>query len=142
MAFYLLGAITFVVSLAFPGDLFDRYLLAYIPFLIVFVVRTSGEWGRAAWTYSLLALTLLATFTVLAIWQAATWMEQRTGQVRAGWNWTHLGHNDSESYLVDDVIADGFRLERDFPYTCRLCGFTTRDVLAQSRADMPPLPPN
>jgi hypothetical protein len=31
-------------------------------------------------------------------------------------------------------------VEKRFPYTCRLCGFTTRNVLAQARKDMPPVP--
>jgi hypothetical protein len=148
--FYLLGAAIFVICLAFPGDMFDRYLLGFIPFVILFVVRGSKEWDRTAWIYSLVAFTLLATFTVLAKadhmdqerarWEAGYWMEARTGAVRVGWNWDHWGHNDSETYHVSGVQEDGFRVEQRFPYTCRLCGFTTRYAFAESRTDMPPLP--
>jgi len=147
---YLFGALMFVVSLAFPGDLFDRYTLGFVPFFILFVVRGSSEWGRRAWIYSLAALAIVGVFSVLANadymdhnstrWRAAHWMEARVGAVGAGWNWDHWGHQDSDTYRILDIPIDGFRTERQFPYTCRLCGFTTRYVLAQSRADMPPLP--
>ena len=93
---------------------------------------------------------MLVAFSVLAQadnvehnntrWEAGRWMEARTGAVRVGWNWDHWGHQDSETYAVSDVPIDGFRVDRVFPYTSRLSGFTTRYVLAQSRADMPPLP--
>jgi hypothetical protein len=149
--FYFLGAVVFAASLALPGDYFDRYSLAFTPFFIVFVVRGAPQWDKWAWRYSLTGLILLATFTLLAKadhmehnrvrWEAAAWVEERTGEVKAGWNWNHWGHADSESYRVDDLPTEGFRVERRFPYTCRLCGFTTRYVLAQARSDMPPLPP-
>ena len=148
--FYLLGFLLFVGLAAIPGDVFARYVLAFVPFVILFVVRGARQWGRLAWAYSVAALAVLATFTVLAKadhvehqntrWEAGLWMEERVGAVRVGWNWSHWGHMDSETYLVADTPVDGFRVERQFPYLCRLCGFTTRYVLAQSRADMPPLP--
>ena len=126
------------VSIAMPGDTFPRYALGYTPFVILFMMRGAKRWGRAAWAYSLVALALVGGFGVLgradyadhmqARYDAALWMEARTGQV------------DSVTYLISDLLADHVRVERRFPYACRLCGFTTRDVLAQARADMPPVP--
>jgi 4-amino-4-deoxy-L-arabinose transferase-like glycosyltransferase len=149
-AFYLLGAMIFVVSLAFPGDMFDRYILGFLPFLILFLVRGCAQWGRLGWGYSIAALLIIASFTILAKadhmdqmrtrWEAGLWMEARVGAVQVGWNWDHWGHATSDVYLVTGVPVDGFRTERQFPYLCRLCGFTTRYVLAQSRLDTPPIP--
>ena len=140
----------FLISLAFPGDMFDRYVLGFLPFLIMFVVRGSTQWGKLAWGYSIIALLVISIFTVLAKadhmdqirtrWAAGLWMESKVGAVQVGWNWEQWGHATSETYLVTGVPVDGFRVERRFPYTCRLCGFTTRYVLAESRNDMPPLP--
>jgi hypothetical protein len=149
-AFYGVGTVVFVVSLAFTGDLYDRYILPFLPFFILFVARGASSWGRLAWAYSIAGLALLGTFTLMAKadhmehnsvrWEAAAWVEARTGAVKAGWNWNHWGHKDSETYIVDDLPVDGFRVEKEFPYTCRLCGFTTRYVLAQAKSDAPPLP--
>lgn len=150
-AFYFVGAIMAFVSIAFPGDPFPRYALGYTPFVILFMVRGAKQWGRVAWGYSIVALALLAAFSVLARadyadhmkvrYYAAMWMEARTGQVRAGWNWNHWGHPDSETYVVSDILeGQNFGVVKLFPYTCRLCGFSTRYVLAQARLDMPPVP--
>ena len=150
VAFYILGAGVYFVTVAYIGDLFLRYSLGFMPFYILFMVGRSREWGRIAWPVAGAALALLVAFTVLAQadnvehnntrWEAGRWMEARTGAVRVGWNWDHWGHQGSETYAVSDVPIDGFRVERVFPYTSRLSGFTTRYVLAQSRVDMPPLP--
>ncbi|HUS14083.1 MAG TPA: glycosyltransferase family 39 protein, partial [Chloroflexia bacterium] len=149
-ALYGLGLLTCGVTLGLAGDLFDRYVIAYLPFLILFVVWGAASWGRRGWAYSLAALLLLGTFSVAAKadqmehnrtrWAAAAWMEARVGAVRAGWNWDHWGHQDSDQYAVSDVPLDGFRVEQQFPYLSRLSGFRTRYVLAQARADMPPVP--
>jgi hypothetical protein len=147
---YLLGAGIFVVSLAFPGDLFDRYALAFVPFVILFVVRGASGWGRRAWAYSLVAAGLVVGFSLLAQadymehmtvrWQAAQWMQARVGAVQVGFDWDHWGGAPSEGYRVNDVPDPGYRVEQTFPYTSRLSGFERRTVLAESRADMPPLP--
>jgi hypothetical protein len=150
LAFYLVGAGVFLVTTAYVGDIFLRYALGLMPFFIFFVVSRSQLWGRIAWRIASAALAVLIAFTLCALadnvehnntrWEAGRWMEQRTGAVRVGWNWDHSGHVDSETYAVSDVPIEGFRIERAFPYTSRLSGFTTRYVLAQSRVDMPPLP--
>ncbi len=147
---YLLGIMIFVISMAFPADLFDRYILGFLPFVIIFMVRGSMQWGRAAWTYSIAALVLISLFATLAKadqinhdnarWQAGRWMQTRIGAVHVGFDWDQWTGGSSDTYQVADLPLDGFRTEQFFPYTCRLCGFTTRYVLAQSRADMPPLP--
>ena len=124
-AFYFVGALMAFVSIAMPGDTFPRYALGYTPFVILFMMRGAKRWGRAAWAYSLVALALVGGFGVLgradyadhmqARYDAALWMEARTGQVRAGWNWNHWGHADSDTYLIGDLLADNFRVERRFP---------------------------
>jgi hypothetical protein len=154
-ALYVLGAMIFVVSLAFAGDVFDRYILGFLPFLILFVVRGSLTWGRSAWAFSLLTLAILAAFTLLAKadqiehdnvrWQAGQWMAQRVGLLHAGYDWDYWMGVSTGVYEVTDVHIDipgipPFRSEHQFPYFCRLCGFTTRYVLAEARSDTPPLP--
>jgi 4-amino-4-deoxy-L-arabinose transferase-like glycosyltransferase len=150
VGFYLLGALTFVISMAFPGALFDRYILAFIPFLILFLVRGSATWGRLAWTYSIAALAVLVTFTLLAQadfvdhnnarWRAAGWMIAHTGAVHVGFDYNNSHGPSSDTYFISDIPTLGTRVERVFPYFSRLGGFTTRYVLAQARTDMPPLP--
>ena len=147
---YLLGACIFVASLAFPGDLFDRYILGFLPFVILFMVRGSAQWGRVAWAYSIGALVLIALFATLAKsdqidhdnarWEAGRWMQARVGSVYVGFDWNYWVGSSSDSYQVADLPLEGFRTEQSFPYTCRLCGGTTRLVLAQTRITMPPLP--
>src|SRR5207244_3592624 len=65
-AVYLLGFTTFVVSMAFPGDLFDRYVFAFLPFVILFAVRGSGEWRTPGWALSAAALVLVGAFSLIA----------------------------------------------------------------------------
>jgi hypothetical protein len=150
-ALYLLGALIWGVSLAFLGDLFDRYILAFLPFVILFVVRGARAWDRRAWATSLVALALVASFSLPAQadyldhnstrWQAAAWVEARTGQVHAGWNWAHWGHADSALYQVVNTPTAGWVPGRRFPYLSRLSGFTTRYVYAESAPGAPPLGP-
>ena len=147
---YLVGAGIFVASVAFPGDFFDRYMLGFFPFLILFVARGSNGWRRLGWIYSVAALSSVAAFTLVAKadhmehmtrrWEAARWMAQRVGRVQVGFDWEHWGGIGSDAYRVGDLPRAGFRTERTFSYRCRLCGFTTRSVYAQSRVDAPPLP--
>jgi 4-amino-4-deoxy-L-arabinose transferase-like glycosyltransferase len=149
VALYLLGALTWGVSIGILGDLFDRYVLAFLPFVILFIVRGAGAWGRWAWGYSLAALALVAFFTLLAEadyldhnntrWAAARWVEAQTGQVHAGWNWDHWGHADSAQYHVVNTPTEGWVPARAFPYLSRLAGFTTRFVYAESAPGAPPL---
>jgi hypothetical protein len=150
VACYLLGLLIFGISLGLTGDLFDRYTLAFLPFVILFVVRGAAEWGRWAWGYSVVALVLLAGFTLLAKadqvdhdnarWQAAQWLAARAGPIHAGFDWNNWVGSVNEAYQISDVPLPSFRVEHQFPYTSRLAGFTTRTVLAESRADVPPLP--
>ncbi len=151
IALYLLGMLIWGISIGLLGDLFDRYILAFLPFLIVFVIRGAAAWGRAAWAYSLAALALVALFTVLAEadyldhnntrWAAAAWVEAQTGQVHAGWNWDHWGHADSAQYHVVNTPTEGWLPARGFPYLSRLTGFITRYVYAEFQPGAPPLGP-
>jgi hypothetical protein len=150
VAFYLLGAMTFVVSAALLGDVYDRYMFHFLPFVILYVVSGSVRWSRAAWAYSLAALMLIASFSLLAKadhidhaaarWQAAQWVYARTAGLRAGYDWDNWVGSRNDAYQIADVPLDGYRVDRRFPYFSRLGGFTTRYVLAQSRLDVPPLP--
>src|SRR5205823_5569400 len=127
---YGIGALTFAVSLAFPGDLFDRYILAFIPFLILFVVRGAAGWGRIAWAYSLSALAVLAVWAILlkadqidhdnARWQAGSWWAEQVGGAHVGFDWDNWTGRVSDAYEVADVPIDGWRIEARFPYLSRL----------------------
>ncbi len=149
VGFYLVGISTVVVSLAFPASLFDRYVLAFLPFVILFVVRGSPNWGRVAWTYSIVTFVLIAAFTLLAKadavehdnarWQAAQWLAARVGRLHGGYDWDNWMGGRNDAYPIADVQLPGYRVERRFPYTSRLSGFDTRYVLAQARADVPPI---
>src|SRR5207249_3425007 len=142
--FYLVGAITFVVSLAFLGDLFDRYTLGFLPFVILFVVRGSPEWGRWAWRYSIAALVLLAVFSLAlkadfvghnnARWEAGTWLALRAPYpIHMGFDWDNwMGGYRRAVYEVTDLGIKDYRLERRFPYLSRLSGFAKRYVFAES----------
>ncbi len=152
-ALYLLGAGIFVVSVALLGAIFDRYALAVLPFVVLFVVRGSSSWGRAAWAYSLITLAILATFTMLAKadnidhdnarWQAGQWMLARTGAVHVGYDFNNWdSQQSSDIYMIADAPgpAPNFRIERQFPYFSRLGGFTTRFLYAESSLNVPPVP--
>lgn len=149
IALYFLGAAIFTISTAFLGDAFDRYMFAVFPFVIVYIMRGSANWGRIAWTYSIVALGVLATFSLLAKadnvdhdnarWQAGYWLLARVSGANNGFDWNNwIGRNDN--YTVTDIPYPDQRLEHSFPYFSRLGGFTTRYVYAQSQANMPPLP--
>jgi hypothetical protein len=132
------------------GDSYDRYLLGYLPFLLLFVVSASGRWKCTAWAYSLTALVLIAGFTLLAKsdhidhndarWDAGKWLYDRTGGIHGGYDWDNWNHNRNDDYKIADYPLDGYRVEKRFPYYSRLGGFTTRYVIAQSRNNKPPLP--
>jgi hypothetical protein len=151
-ALYLLGAASFFVSVALLGDTFDRYILTFLPFVVLFVVRGSAAWGRLAWIYSLAALLLISTFTLLlkadsiehdnARWQAGMWMFARTGAVHVGFDFNNWGSlQSSDTYMIADAPHPelDFRVEQQFPYFSRLGGLTTHYVYAQSKIDAPPL---
>ncbi len=150
MGFYLVGLLTFAVSVGYLAALFDRYALAFIPFVILFIIRGSRAWGRAAWAYSVVALVLIAAFSLLAKadqvdhdnarWQAAQWLKARSGRLHAGYDWDNWVGNVSADYAITDILDPGFRKEQEFPYLSRLEGFVTRQVIAESKANMPPLP--
>ena len=84
MPVYLLGGMIFLISVLFLGDAYDRYMFHFLPFLLLFVVRGAASWTRRGWAYSLVALALIASFTVLAKadnidqnnarWTAAQWL--------------------------------------------------------------------
>ncbi len=149
-AFYLLGFLTFVASVALPGAFFDRYGLGFLPFLILFVVRGSKSWSKWAWRYSVAAFALLALFSVLlkadsvshdnARWQAGQWVYQRSGGLHGGYDWDNWVGGRNDAYQIADKPLDGYRIEKTFPYTSLLSGFATRYVYAQTHSDLPPLP--
>ncbi|MFL5733857.1 MAG: hypothetical protein ACJ78Q_11715, partial [Chloroflexia bacterium] len=148
--FYLVGAGILVVSLALLGDFFDRYALGFLPFVILFLVRASPKWGRLAWGYAIAALILVGTFTLVAKadfidhnnarWEAGTWFQARVPlPVQVGFDWNNWYGFSNLLYQVTDLHIEGYRTERRFPYFSRLAGFTTRYVLAESRADTQPV---
>jgi 4-amino-4-deoxy-L-arabinose transferase-like glycosyltransferase len=151
LAFYGLGALIFVVSLAFPGDLYDRYIVAFLPFAILVVVQMAGPRGRLAWTGVRVALVVFALITVLlkadaidhdnARWQAGQWMFSRVHGGHVGYDWDNWVGNRRSEYEVTDVPIAGYRTEHQVSYTSRLEGGITRTVLVQARADQPPMPP-
>lgn len=151
LAFYGLGALIFVASLAFPGDLYDRYILAFLPFAILAVVQRAGRRGRRAWAGVGAGLVVFALVTVLlkadaidhdnARWQAGQWMFSRVHGGHVGYDWDNWIGNPVSEYEVTDVPIEGYRTEMRFPYTSRLEGGITRAVLVQARADQPPMPP-
>jgi hypothetical protein len=149
-ALWLVAAGIFVVSLAFPGDLYDRYLLPLVPFVLLFLLRDSAQWGRPAWGYSLVALALLATFTLVAKadfidhnrarWEAGEWLTARAPlPVDNGYDWNNWRGQSNGVYIITDVHREGYRTEATFPYFSRLSGFTERYVLAESRGNAFPL---
>lgn len=148
---YLLGLVTFLTSVALLGQIYDRYLVIFLPFLILFVVRGSARWGKGAWAYSVAALAVITSFALLAKadqieqdntrWQAAQWLYERSGGLHGGYDWDNWVGNRNDAYHISDWHVEGFRTERSFPYLSRLSGLKTRYVLAESREDMPPLRP-
>jgi hypothetical protein len=150
LAVYGLGALIFVVSLAFPGDLFDRYILGFLPFAILAVVQGAGGWGRRAWIGVGTGVAVLALMTILlkadqidhdnARWEAGDWMFSRVHGGHSGFDWDNWMGNPVAEYQVTDLPIDGYRTEHEVPYTSRLSGWATRTVLVQARADQPPMP--
>lgn len=148
---YLAGMTVFVASLALPGDYFDRYLLGFVAFIILFVVRGAITWGRWTWRYAAGTLAVWALVNILlqadfiehdnARWQAGQWLAARVQPVHVGYDWDNVRGFGDGTYEVADGPLPGFRVEARFPYTSRLSGLTTRYVLAQARTDQPPLPP-
>jgi hypothetical protein len=146
---YLTGFAIFVTTLALSGAVYDRYVIAFGAFVILFAVRGSREWGRVAWGYSVAALVIVALFSVLlkadamdhtnARWEAGSWFGARGAAPMVGLDWNRGLFISNPQFVVTDVELPGYRTEARFPYTSRLSGFATRYVLAQSRADMPPL---
>jgi 4-amino-4-deoxy-L-arabinose transferase-like glycosyltransferase len=152
-ALYLLGAGIFVVSVALLGAVFDRYVLVVLPFVLLFLIRGSGSWGRAAWTYSIVMLAIITTSTLLAKadnidhdnarWQAGQWMLTRTGAVHVGYDFNNWdSQQSSDTYVVADAPGPppNFRIEQQFPYFSRLGGFTTRYLYAESSLNVSPVP--
>ncbi len=150
MALYLLGAMIFAISVALQGDIYDRYLVQFMPFLLLFVVRGTSSWGRTAWIYSVAALVLVASFTVVAKmdnmdhdrarWEAGRWLLARSPGLHGGYDWDNWVGRRNDNYQITDWHIDGYRTEKIFPYVDRLDGFTTKYVLADSRLNMPRLP--
>jgi hypothetical protein len=138
------------VPLLFTGDLFDRYLLAFLPFFILYLIRDVAGWGRRAWTYSVVALIVFAGFSLClkadqidhdsARWAAGHWLLTHAGPPQVGYDWNNWVEPGSPAYYVADLPLPGFRVEQHFSYLSRLSGFTQREVLAQVQADQPPLP--
>lgn len=148
---YLTGAAIFAISIAFPGDLFDRYILGFIPFLILFMVRGSRAWSRRAWVFSIVALAVLASFTLLAKadqmghdnarWQAGQWLSSKVGgAVHVGYDYNYWAGPSSDQYQVADLPLEGFTVAKDFPYFSWLT-FSRRTVLALAGNGAPPVSP-
>jgi hypothetical protein len=150
MPLYLLGLAIFAVSVGFVGESFDRHLLGVVPFVLLFMVRGTTHWGKIAWGYAWVALTILAVFSMLlkadmvshdnARWQAAQWLAGRAPGVHAGFDWDNWTQRVNTDYRITDLDLPGYRIERRFPYSSLLSGGTTRYVLATVREDLPPLP--
>ncbi len=149
-ALYILGFLLFGSAVAFAGQFSDRLLLTFLPFVILFVVRGAREWGDLGWVYSLAALLVLTVFSGLlktdqiahdnARWEAAAWVQARTGGVQMGWDWDHWVQGGIiKSYQVGDLPATGFRADYSVPYTSLLSGNKTRQVLGQAETHLPPL---
>lgn len=153
-ACYIAGAGVFVATAAFVGDVFDRYMVGFLPFVILFVVRGSANWKRPAWTYSIATAAVVLVFSYMlqadfvdhdnARYAAGRWLQAHVqpALVSGGWDWMLWENNGQENnaYTFSDIPFTGLRVERTFPYFSRLGGFTTRYVLAQSSPDKPPLP--
>jgi hypothetical protein len=148
-AVYAVGLAIFVISIAYPNEYFDRYLLGFTPFVILFVIRGVREWGRVAWGYSVVTLGLLAIFSLLlkadmishanARWQAAEWLAARAPGVHGGFDWDNWTKRVNTDYQISDLRTEGFRTEQRFPYNSLLSGGATRYVLAEVRESVPPL---
>jgi 4-amino-4-deoxy-L-arabinose transferase-like glycosyltransferase len=146
---YLTGLAIFTTTVALSGYVYDRYVLGFGAFLILFAARGSREWGRAAWGFALAAFVVLALFSVTlkaaaidhtnARWQAGNWFVAHSVSPMVGLDWNQGFFDSNPPYQVTDVDLPGYRTEARFPYTSRLSGFATRYVLAQSRNDLPPL---
>src|SRR3712207_8528885 len=76
-------------------------LFRSLPFLLLFVVRGSKEWGRIAWTYSIATLMLIGTFTVLA-------KLDHNDHARARWarSEEHTSELQSRQYLVCRLLLE------------------------------------
>jgi hypothetical protein len=151
MALYLLGGMIFAISMTFQGDMYDRYVVQFLPFVLLFVARGASGWGRWAWTYSVVALAVVASFTVVAKmdhmdhararWEAGQWLYARSGGLHGGYDWDNWVGGRNNNYQITDWHVEGFRTERAFPYFTRLGGFTTRYVLAESSESVPAVGP-
>jgi hypothetical protein len=149
-ALYLLGLLLFIATVAFAGQFADRLALAFLPFVILFVVRGAREWGDLGWIYAVGALLVLAVFTGLlktdqiahanTRWEVAQWVQARSGGVHVGWDWDHwVPGGVNKSYQVSDLPVTGFRTDYRLPYRSLLSGGTTRYVLGQAQDHLPPL---
>jgi hypothetical protein len=149
-ALYLLGLLLFIATVAFAGQFADRLALAFLPFVILIVVRGAREWGDLGWIYAVGALLVLAVFTGLlktdqiahanTRWEVAQWVQARSGGVHVGWDWDHwVPGGVNKSYQVSDLPVTGFRTDYRLPYRSLLSGGTTRYVLGQAQDHLPPL---
>ncbi|HKP53413.1 MAG TPA: glycosyltransferase family 39 protein [Chloroflexia bacterium] len=154
VACYMVGAAVFIASIAFAADVFDRYIIGFLPFVILFVVRGAANWKRVAWAYSIATLIAIMVFSFMlnadsidhdnARWKAGNWLHAHVypNLVGGGWDWNgwvNAGQG-SNTYIITDGEYPGMRTDRAFPYFSRLGGFTTRYVYAQSSPETPPLP--
>ncbi|HKP53420.1 MAG TPA: glycosyltransferase family 39 protein [Chloroflexia bacterium] len=154
IACYMVGAGVFVATAAFTAVIFDRYMVGFLPFVILFVVRGAAKWKRAAWAYSISTLVVIAVFSYLlqadfvdhdnARWKAGHWLRNhvKPAIVGGGWDWNTWVNGGDFTYdrIITDYAVSGMRTERTFPYFSRLGGFTTRYVLTQVTRATPRLP--
>ncbi len=141
---YILGLLIFIVTYAFNGLSFDRYILGYLPLLLIFLLRGGAGWGRWAWGYLLAGLLLLGIGGVLmqadyadhntARFAAADWLLAQGVAPRDIWldsewaRWYQLGGEGGQQYLIREYGHDRYHLVKSFPYFSRLGGFSNRAV--------------
>lgn len=140
---YILALLIAVTTYAFSGLSFDRYTLAFVPMLIIFIVRRSDKWKRG-WSYMVIATLLLASFSLslqadyadhaAARWQAGQSLIAQGVKPTDIWagsewlTWYNASADPQRPYAIADQSPSGYRLVARLPYFSRLGGFTTRYV--------------
>lgn len=152
IACHIAGAGLFLATTAFTSDVFDRYMITFFPFVLLFVIRGAAKWKRLAWAYSIGTVLAIMVFSYMsqadfvdhnnARWKAGYWLKARIepALVGGGWdwnNWVNAGQGNN-AYIITDLPFAGMRTDRTFAYFSRLGGFTTRNVLVQFSPDVPP----
>ena len=154
---YIIGLLIAFTTYAFSGLSFDRYTLAFVPTLLIFLLRESSAWQRWVWGYMIVATLLLGGFSLLlqadyadraaVRWQAgqllvAQGVKPADIWVGSEWlTWYNASADEQRPYIVSEQNPAGYTLVRQLPYYTRLGGFTTRDVNVWMRDGLLPLLP-